>query len=119
MSHTNHDGSIWSNVTQGVYRRSGPGRDYPVIDQLWAGQALIILCYSWGDTESFSAADGHTYTSDAWDFVVTSDQDPGGYVADVLVDTEGDTTKQLGEQGSCDLLQQRLANASGSNQPLG
>jgi len=65
---------------------------------------------------SFQAADGQTYTSKDWDFVVTSDQDPGGYVADVFVNTGGNIEQQLGEQGRSDALQQRLVAPSGSNQ---
>ena len=109
MSIHNHTGSIWSNVTLGANRRRGPGTNFEKIDTLPAGQSLIILCYSRGQSESFTAPNGQTYTSDAWDFVVTGDQDPGGYVADVLVDTGGDITQQLGSQGTCQILQQRLA----------
>jgi len=54
-----------------------------------------------------------THPSDAWDFVVTSDQDSGGYVADVFVATGGDIRQQLGEQGRCDILMQRLADSPG------
>ncbi len=116
---SNHDGKIWANVTDGARRRYGPGKNYDIIDTLQAGTSLIVLCYSLGDTESFMTPGGKTYTSNAWDFVVTSDQDPGGYVADVLVDTGGDITQQLGEQGRCDALRQRLVNSSDSNQPVG
>lgn len=52
-----------------------------------------------------------------WDFVVTSDGDVGGYVADVFVDTGDDIIKQLGEQGSCNLLQQRLTSNPAPNAP--
>jgi hypothetical protein len=106
----NHSGFIWDNATDGVFRRHGPGTIFDKIDALQAGQQLIVLCYSLGDPETFTTPDGKTNTSDAWDFVVTSDQDPGGYVADVFVNTGDDITKQLGEQGRCDLLQQRLLN---------
>ncbi len=109
MATDNHGGSIWSNVTQGAHRRRGPGTNFEVIDTLPAGQSLVVLCYSRGQSESFTAPDGHTYTSDAWDFVITSDQDPGGYVADVLVETGGDITQLLGAQGTCEILRQRLA----------
>jgi hypothetical protein len=71
---------------------------------------------------AFTAADGQTYTSEYWDFVVTSDQDPGGYVADVFVNTGGNIERQLGEQGSSDMLQQRLASnlsAGSAPPPLG
>jgi hypothetical protein len=110
MSHKNHEGSIWSNVTLGANRRHGPGSNFAIIDKLPADQPLIVLCYTRGDTESWTASNGQSYTSDAWDFVVTGDQDPGGYVADVLIYTDGDITQQLGAQGTCDALRQRLAN---------
>jgi hypothetical protein len=116
---SNHDGKIWANVTGGAHRRYGPGKNFAVIDTLQAGTSLIVLCYSLGDTESFTTPGGQMNMSNAWDFVVTSDQDPGGYVADVLVDTGGDITRQLGEQGACDALRQRLVNFSDSNQPVG
>jgi uncharacterized protein YraI len=104
-----HGGKIWSNVTQGANRRQGPGTNYPTIGQgLTAGQSLIVLCYSSGTTESFTAPNGQTYTSDDWDFVLTSEQDTGGYVADVLIDTGGDISQQLGSQGTCTYLKQRL-----------
>src|SRR6266516_635093 len=108
MATHNHEGKVWSNVTLGANRRQGPGTNYSVIDTLPANQQLIVLCYSLGDTESFTAPNGQTYSSDAWDFVVTSDQDPGGYVADVLLDTGGDIRQQLGSQGTCPALKQRL-----------
>jgi hypothetical protein len=111
MSDHNHAGSIWSNVTDGANRRHGPGTSFnPPIDKLPAGTSLIVLCYTLGDTESWMAPNGQTYTSDTWDFVVTSDQDRGGYVADVFIDTGGDITYQLGAQGTCDALRQRLAH---------
>jgi hypothetical protein len=115
MSDHNHTGSIWSNVTGGANRRHGPGTNFNLIDQasinnLPAGTSLIVLCYTRGDTESWTAPDGHTYTSDAWDFVVISDQDRGGYVADVFINTDGDITHQLGAQGTCDALRQHLAH---------
>ena len=110
MSNHNHTGSIWSNVTDGANRRHGPGTNYGVIDNLPAGTPLIVLCYSHGQSESFTAPNGQAYTSDAWDFVITGDQDRGGYVADVLIDTDGDVVQQLGAQGTCDALRQHLAN---------
>ena len=117
MSDHNHAGSIWSNVTDGANRRHGPGTSFnPPIDKLPAGTSLIVLCYTRGDTESWTtpplpnAPHGVTNTSDAWDFVVTSDQDRGGYVADVFIDTGGDITLQLGAQGTCDALRQHLAH---------
>lgn len=116
---SNHDGKIWANVTGDAHRRYGPSTNYDIIDTLQARTPLIVLCYSLGDTESFTTPGGQMNTSNAWDFVVTSDQDPGGYVADVLVDTGGDITQQLGEQGRCDALSQRLVNPSNSNQAVG
>jgi hypothetical protein len=113
MANHNHEGKIWSNVTRGANRRHGPGTNFGVIDTLPAGQSLIVLCYSLGDTEQFenpTDRPGHPFTSNAWDFVVTSDQDRGGYVADVFVDTGGDIRQQLGAQGTCDALRQHLAN---------
>lgn len=115
MSDHNHTGSIWGNATPSVNRHSGPGESFAVIDTLPANQSLIVLCYSLGDIVTFTNP-FQTNTSAAWDFVVTSDQDPGGFVADVFVNTGGDITIQLGEQGTCKALQQRLANSSG---PLG
>lgn len=107
-----HTGSIWENATAGVRRHSRPDPNSPPIgDPLQAGQPLIILCYSLGTTESFVNPRGITNTSDAWDFVVTSDQDPGGYVADVFVNTDGDIAQQLGNQGRCSILKQSLANS--------
>ncbi len=113
MATHNHDGKIWSNATNGAHRRSGPGEDYAVIDTLAADQSLIVLCYTQGEPVEFTNP-FQTNVSDAWDFVVISDQDPGGYVADVFIDTHGDIIQQLGEQGRCDILQQRFA----PNQPV-
>ena len=111
MATHNHTGSIWSNATGGVHRRHGPGTNFAIIDSLQAGTSLIVLCYSLGDSESFTTPGGQTNTSNAWDFVVTSDQDAGGYVADVFIDTGGDIRQQLGTQGTCDALRQRLASS--------
>ena len=108
MATHNHTGSIWSNATAGVRRHRQPHVNSEVIDTLHAGQALIVLCYEHGDEATFDAPNGLKYASNAWDFVVTSDQDAGGYVADVFVDTGGDITQQLGGQGTCDVLRQRL-----------
>ena len=108
MSNHNRTGSIWSNAAAGANRRQGPGTNFNLIDTLPAGTSLLVLCYSQGQSETFTAADGQTYTSSIWDFVVTSDQDRGGFVADVFVDTGGDTAQQLGSQGTCDAPQQRL-----------
>jgi len=116
MSNHNHTGSIWSNVgDDGVNRHSGPHADPTTIigTALKAGQQLIVLCYSLGDTESFRAPDGQTYTSNAWDFVVKDDTDSGGFVADVFIDTGGNIKQQLGEQGTCGALRQRLPGALG------
>jgi hypothetical protein len=115
MATHNRTGSIWSNVTLGANRRQGPGTNFGIIDTLPAGTPLIVLCYSLGETESFTTAQGNTNTSAAWDFVVTSDQDSGGYVADVLVDTGGDIVQQLGGQGTCAALRQRLENREDSD----
>ena len=119
MSNHNHTGRIWETVpTDGVNRHSDPTHNPDtIIGTLHANQQLIILCYSLGDTESFpNPVDPAHPSSNAWDFVVTSDQDRGGYVADVFVDTGGDIRHQLGEQGRCDILKQRLAN---HHTPLG
>lgn len=111
MTNHNHTGSIWDNVTAGARRRTGPGTDYAEKDELQAGQSLIVLCYSHdsqGASHNWTTPGGQTYTSDAWDFVVIGDQDAGGYVADVLVNTGGDIRQQLGGQGTSDALRQRL-----------
>lgn len=114
MAH-NREGQIWDNVTDGANRRYGPGKDYPVIDTLPAGQPVIVLCYTLGETESFTNPFGHVNTSSAWDYVVTSDRDEGGFVADVLVNTSGNIIDQLGEQGTCELLRFRLESPTDSN----
>lgn len=119
MSDHNHTGSIWANVPNDANRRRGPGTNFALIDKLQAGQPLIVLCYTRGDVASFTAPDGQPFTSDVWDFVVTGDRDPGGYVADVLVNTGGDIAQQLGEQGTCNALRQRLTNPSGSDPGVG
>ena len=111
MSNHNHTGSIWNNVTDGVRRHTGPGTDYEVKDTLPAGQSLIVLCYSHnshGIRQNWTTPGGQPNMSDAWDFVVTGDLDPGGYVADVYVNTGGDITQQLGGQGTCDALRHNL-----------
>src|SRR6516225_8923019 len=87
-------GTIWANAGN-VTRYNTPHADNSIIDSINAGQSVTILCYSHGDTQSFKAPDGVTYTSDAWDFVVTSDQDAGGFVNDVHINTGGDIRKQL------------------------
>jgi len=119
MSDHNHTGTIWGNVgTGGVNRHSDPTQNPATIitPSLHAGQNLIVLCYALGDPESFANPTdlAHPFSSNAWDFVVTSDQDSGSYVADVFVDTGGDIRQQLGTQGTCDALRQRLMHS-----PLG
>ena len=104
----NHVGTIWSNTPSQVHRRSGPGVSFPLIDSLSPGQEVLILCYTLGDSESFTNPNGVTNTSTAWDFVFTGDQDSGGYVADVFINTGGDIIQQLGQQGTCYQLKQRL-----------
>ncbi len=105
----NHPGTVWENAGR-VNRHRGPKADpTTVIDTVNAGQRVTILCYSHGDTEKFINPHGHENTSDAWDFVVTGDQDRGGFVADVFINTDGDIAQQLGSQGTCDALRQRLA----------
>ncbi len=117
MSDHNHTGRIWQSVgTDGVWRHSEPNNDHDTrIDTLHAGQQLIVLCYSLGTPISLLHPTGPqpTHPSEAWDFVVTGDQDRGGYVADVFIDTGGDIRQQLGEQGRCDILKQRLADQPG------
>ncbi len=117
-------GFIWSNATGGVHRRCGPGAGFGIIDTLGANQSVTVLCFSRGDTESFTAPDGKAYTSNAWDFVVTGDGDAGGYVADAFVNTGGDITQQLGAGGSCIILrresgQPNFANPCNLNPPPG
>jgi len=123
MSNHNHTGSIWGNATDGVNRHSEPNKQSATIgNPLPAGQSLIVLCYTLGETVSFQNPEnppGQPFSSNAWDYVVTSDQDKGGYVADVYVDTKGDIRQQLGTQGTCDALSQQLGHSSGSHSPLG
>lgn len=108
----NHQGTVWQNAGR-VNRHSGPFADpTTVIDTVNAGQSVIVLCYSQGETQTF-ANPFHSNTSDAWDFVITSDQDPGGFVADVFINTDGDIRQQIGSQCTCDALQQRLAPPHG------
>ena len=97
-------GSIWSNATEGVNRRCGPGTGFKIIDTLSANQGVLVVCFLLGDTESFTASDGNLNTSDAWDFVLTSESDSGGYVADVYINTGGDITQQLGAHGNCSII---------------
>jgi len=110
MSDHNHTGFIWDHAMNGVNRHKGPSKASPkILPALHAGQSLIVLCYSLGDDMEFPNPFQPNNTSNAWDFVVTSDQDPGGYVADVYVNTGGDIRQQLGAQGKCDLLKQSFA----------
>ena len=112
MSNHNHTGTIWSNATT-VNRHTGPGSGFPHLDRLQAGTPLIVLCYSQGDSQKFTPVGHPQYTSTAWDFVVTDDQDSGGYVNDVYIDTGGDITQQLGGQGTCARLIQTVEGPSG------
>ena len=111
-------GIIWSNLPQGVNRRSGPGENYTVIDTIAANTNVIVLCYSQGETLTFTTPpfkdhpNGQTNTSSVWDFVVTSDMDPGGFVADVYINTGGDTSTMLGPQNTCGALVQRVGGQS-------
>ena len=112
MSETNHTGTIWQNVnpSDGV-RRLGPDDSYPVLDTLKAGTSVVVLCYSHnpqGITKSHTTPGGVANTSDLWDFVVTENDDGGGYIPDVFVNTGADTDKLYGPQGACAALQQRL-----------
>jgi uncharacterized protein YraI len=116
MSDHNHTGSIWSNATAGVRRHTGPGQNFPVNKILPAGQELVVLCYSRGDSVSF-VNPYMSNTSDAWDYVVTKDDDSGGYVADVYVNTGADITVQLGAQGVCNILAQSITTHQSG--PLG
>jgi len=117
MSDHNHTGKIWQSLTDGVFRHSEPTNtpETRIGAPLQAGQQLIVLCYSLGTPISLQHPTGPqpTHPSDAWDFVVTSDQDRGGYVADVFIDTGGNIRQQLGEQGRCDILKQRLVDSPG------
>jgi hypothetical protein len=116
MSNHNHTGKIWHSLTEGVFIHSEPTNTPETrIGTLHADQQLIVLCYSFGDSISLQhpTGDEPTQPSNAWDFVVTSDQDRGGYVADVFIDTGGDIRQQLGEQGRCDILKRRLADSPG------
>jgi len=121
MSTHNHDGKIWSNVdAPGANRRKGPGKDFALIDTLPAGTSFIVLCYALGNAEvKWTGPDGTMYNSNAWDFVVTGNQDGGGYVADVLIDTGGKITDQLGAQGSCHALGQHLVQTSQTSSSTG
>jgi len=112
MSDPNHTGSIWKNVPpQGVGRHSGPGHQFALIDTLYKEQQVVVLCYSVGESVTFKNPYREN-TSKAWDFVVTGDQDPGGFVADVHLDTGDDIIQQLGGQGTCGALRHRLPDDS-------
>lgn len=107
-----HTGSIWENATNpSPIRRQKPRNNSSQIDTLKPGQPLIILCYSRGDIVSHTTPGGQPNQSDLWDFVVTGDGDPGGYVPDVFVNNGIDIDQQLGEQGRCSILKQRLADS--------
>jgi hypothetical protein len=107
-------GTVWKNAGN-VTRHSGPHADpTSVIDTLPANQSVIVLCWSHGDNMTF-ANPFVSNTSDAWDFVVTSDQDPGGFVADVFINTVKDIRQQL--PVSCDILAQRLLRLAGGQLP--
>ncbi len=102
-------GNVWKNAAT-VNRYSGPHADSTtVIDTVNANQSVTVVCYAHGDTESFTAADGHTYTSDAWDFVVTGNEDPGGFVNDVYINTGGDIHNQL---PTCTIILERMQRMS-------
>jgi len=110
----NHPGTIWQTAAI-VNRHSGPKSDsHTVTGTLHAGQHVTILCYSKGSPESFENPLHTPPTSDAWDFVVTGDQDLGSFVADVFIDTGGDIRQQLGSQGTCDALCKRLGGTGAS-----
>jgi hypothetical protein len=123
MSDHNHAGTIWSKNPDGtpltVHRRKGPGQDFALVDQqdgkLAGGTPVIVLCYTLGneDVEFPNPFQPHN-KSNAWDFVVTSDQDPGGFVADVFIDTGGDIRHQLREQGKCSVLRRSLVDPHSS-----
>lgn len=103
-------GTVWGNIGS-VTRYSAPHSDATkVIDTLHANQSVKVLCYSHGDTESWKTPGGVNNTSDAWDFVVTSDQDPGGFVNDVFIDTGGPIQHLL--PVTCTILSQRLQRMS-------
>ena len=109
-------GSVWGNAGS-VTRYSVPHADpTKAIDTLKANQSVTVLCYSHGDTETWTSTpfaghpQGEFYKSDAWDFVVTGDQDPGGFVADVYIDTGGPIQNQL--PVTCTILSQRLQRLS-------
>ena len=104
----NLQGTVWENAGR-VNRHRGPKADpTTIIDTVHAHQRVTILCYTKGDTQTFTNP-FQTNTSDDWDFVVIGDHDPGGFVADVFINTGSDIHQQLGKQGTCDALRQRLA----------
>lgn len=114
MANHNHTGSVWSNVSKGANVREGPGTNFPTITDtlpLKAGTPVVILCYSLGEEIVHLAPDGVKYKSRAWDYVVTTNGDRG-YVADVLINTGGDIIKQMGQQGTCKLVGQRLMQSA-------
>ena len=104
-------GIVWSNAGS-VPRYSGPHADpNTIIDTITANQHVTVLCYTNGDTESFTTPGGVLNTSPAWDFVVTSDQDPGGFVNDVYLDTNNQDIRKL-LPTTCNILWQRLQRMS-------
>jgi hypothetical protein len=113
MPDHNHTGTIWQNIDQhGEVRRLGPGDNFASIgSKLKPGTDVVVLCYSQnpdGIKKSHKTPGGVLNESDLWDFVVTEDDDGGGYIPDVYVFTGDDIDKQLGAQGTCASLQQRL-----------
>ena len=110
-------GTVWHNAGS-VTRYSGPHADpTTVIDTINHDQSVTVLCYSLGDNMTWTTPplpnypNGVTNTSDAWDFVVTSDQDPGGFVADVFLDTDNKDIRVL-LTVTCTILYQRLQRMS-------
>jgi len=107
-----HTGTIWENVPeQGVGRHTGPGHQFPLNKTLHRKDQVIVLCYSIGESVTFKNPSQEN-TSQAWDFVVTDYQDPGGFVADVHINTDADIVQQLGNQGTCGALRHRLPDDS-------
>ncbi len=107
-------GKVWGNAGS-VTRYSGPHADpTTALDTINANQSVTVLCYSNGDTESFTTPGGVHNTSAAWDFVVTSIQDPGGFVPDVYIDTGGPIQNQL---PSAEVIALRLQRIVGGLPP--
>ena len=113
MPDHNHTGTIWQNIDhRGEVRHLGPGDNFdPIGSKLKPGTAVVVLCYSHnpvGITKKHPTPGGIHNENDLWDFVVTEDDDSGGYIPDVYVDTGDPIDKQLGPQGTCAALKQRL-----------